>query len=99
MSAQAKQCWRGAVSVGSGLGRHRSQVLQDDGVSLTLSWTAAKAMRFWFAVVDLRCCEARAMMRRVQWLPDVLMNVRITAVSQCIPMLSRGCQEVAPHPV
>ena len=26
MSAQAKQCWRGAVSVGSGLGRHRTQI-------------------------------------------------------------------------
>ena len=62
---------------------------------MTLSWTAAKAMRLWFAVVDLRCCQARAMMRRVQWLPDVRVNVRITAESQCIPMLSRwksrGC--------
>ena len=29
--------WRGTVSAGSGLGRHRTQVLHDDGVSLTLN--------------------------------------------------------------
>ena len=36
----------------------------------------------WFAVVDLRCRQARAMMRRVQWLPDVRVNV-MTCIAMC----------------
>ena len=76
--------------MGSGLGRHRTQDLQDNGVSSTPSWTAATAMSLWFVVVDLRCCQAPAMMRRL-WLSDVRLNVRITAESQCIPDVeSRG---------
>ena len=98
VSAQASDAgvsWRGTVFVGSGSGRHRTQVLQDDGVSLTQldrSESDAPLVRSGrFAMLSSTSDDEA-------WPSDVRVNVRM-AESQFIPMLSRGVLEVAPHSV